>query len=78
MPFLSGVIFFFAGYLGLFASIYPYAVPPGITFQDAAAQRETLQIALWGAAIMLPVVLGYTICSYSVFRGKAGKDGYHR
>ena len=77
MPFLSGVIFFFAGYLGLFASIYPYAVPPGITFQDAAAQRETLRIALWGAAIMLPVVLGYTIYSYSVFRGKAGKDGYH-
>ena len=77
MPFVSSVIFFFAGYLGLFSTIYPYAVPPSITFHDAAAQRETLRIALWGAAIMLPVVLGYTIYSYSVFRGKAGKEGYY-
>jgi cytochrome d ubiquinol oxidase subunit II len=77
MPFVSSVVFFFAGYLGLFISIYPYAVPPGITFHDAAAQRETLRITLWGAAIILPVVLGYTIYSYSVFRGKVGKEGYY-
>ncbi len=77
MPFVSSVIFFFAGYLGLFSSMYPYAVPPSITFHDAAAQRETLRITLWGAAIILPVVLGYTIYSYSVFRGKVGKEGYY-
>ncbi len=80
MPFVSSVVFFFAGYLGLFTSIYPYAVPPSITFYDAAAQPETLRITLWGAAIMLPVVLGYTIYSYTVFRGKVGKEGegyYH-
>lgn len=78
MPFASSVVFFFAGYLGLFTSIYPYAVPPSISFYDAAAQRETLGITLWGAAVMLPVVLGYTIYSYTVFRGKAGKEGYNR
>jgi cytochrome d ubiquinol oxidase subunit II len=77
MPFVFSVVFFFAGYLGLFASIYPYAVPPSITFYDAAAQRETLEFTLWGAAIILPVVLGYTIYSYAVFRGKVGKEGYY-
>ena len=77
MPFVFSVVFFFAGYLGLFASIYPYAVPPGITFYNAAAQRETLAFTLWGAAIILPVVLGYTIYRYTVFRGKVGKEGYH-
>jgi cytochrome d ubiquinol oxidase subunit II len=77
MPFVFSVVFFFAGYLGLFSSIYPYAVPPSITFYDAAAQRETLEFTLWGAAIILPVVLGYTIHSYAVFKGKVGKEGYH-
>lgn len=76
-PFVFSVVFFFAGYMGLFASIYPYAVPPGITFYDAAAQRETLEFTLWGAAIILPVVLGYTVYSYAVFKGKVGKEGYH-
>ncbi len=77
MPFVFSVAFFFVGYLGLFASIYPYAVPPSITFYDAAAQRETLEFTLWGAAIILPVVLGYTIYSYAVFKGKVGKESYY-
>ena len=77
MPFVFSVVFFFAGYLGLFSSIYPHAVPPSITFYDAAAQRETLEFTLFGAALILPVVLGYTIYKYSVFKGKVGKEGYH-
>jgi len=51
------VIFFFAGYLGLIASIYPYAIPPSITFQEAAAQHETLRFTLWGVIIVLPLVV---------------------
>ncbi len=77
MPFVWSVVFFFAGYLGLFASIYPHAVPPYITFHDAAAERETLEITLWGAAFILPVVLAYTIYSYTVFRGKVGAEKYY-
>jgi cytochrome d ubiquinol oxidase subunit II len=77
MPFIFSVVFFFAGYLGLFASIYPHAIPPSMTFYDAAAQRETLEFTLWGAAIILPVVLGYTIHSYVVFKGKVGKESFY-
>lgn len=77
LPFVCTVILFLAGYLGLIASLYPYAVPPTITFREAAAQRETLHLALWGVIIVLPVVLGYTIYSYSVFRGKVGKEQYY-
>ena len=39
LPFLCSVVLFLAGYLGLIASVYPYAIPPGITFQQSAAQR---------------------------------------
>ena len=77
LPFFSSVIFFFAGYLGLIASIYPYAVPPSITFQEAAAQQETLRFTLWGVMIVLPLVLAYTVYSYSVFRGKVRKEQYY-
>jgi cytochrome d ubiquinol oxidase subunit II len=77
MPFVCTVLLFLAGYLGLAASLYPYAVPPTITFAEGAAQPETLRLALWGVTIVLPVVLAYTIYSYAVFRGKVGKTQYY-
>ncbi len=77
LPFVYSVIFFFAGYLGLIASIYAIAVPPSITFREAAAQQETLRFTLWGVIIVLPLALAYTVYSYSVFRGKVGKEQYY-
>jgi cytochrome bd ubiquinol oxidase subunit II len=78
LPFVCTIGFFLAGYFGLAASLYPYAIPPGITFQEAASQPETLKFTLWGTLIVLPVVLAYIIYSYAVFRGKAGDDAsYH-
>lgn len=76
-PFICTVVFFLAGYLGLIASIYPFVVPPGITFDAAAAQPETLRFSLWGAGFVLPVVLAYIIYSYSIFRGKVDQTYYH-
>jgi len=76
LPFGCSVLLFLAGYLGLIASLYPYVVPPNITFQEAAAQHETLRFTLWAVIIVLPVVLGYTIYTYSIFRGKVGKEGH--
>jgi cytochrome d ubiquinol oxidase subunit II len=76
LPFGCSVVLFLAGYLGLIASLYPYVVPPNITFQEAAAQRETLRFTLWAVIIVLPVVLAYTTYTYSIFRGKVGKEKY--
>jgi cytochrome d ubiquinol oxidase subunit II len=77
LPFGCAVLLFLAGYLGLIASLYPYVLPPSVTFQEAAGQHETLRFTLWGAMIVLPVVLGYVIYSYSIFRGKVGKERHH-
>ncbi len=76
-PFFWTTLLFLAGYLGLAASIYPYALPPSITFQDAVAQHETLRFTLWGGIIALPLVLAYTLYSHLVFLGKTGDEGYH-
>jgi cytochrome d ubiquinol oxidase subunit II len=76
-PHLYSFGLFLSGYFGLLASLYPYAIPPSITFQDAASQYETLRFMLWGTVIVLPVVLAYVIYSYSVFRGKVSAGEYY-
>jgi cytochrome d ubiquinol oxidase subunit II len=76
-PLIWAVVLFLSGYLGLAASLYPYAIPPAIKIADAAARQETLLFTLWGALIVLPVVLAYTAYSYWVFRGKVeGEESY--
>ena len=78
-PFICTLLLFLSAYLALQAGIYPYAVPPGLTIFEAAAQRETQLVTLIGALITLPFVAGYTIYSYRVFRGKVDprQAGYH-
>ena len=78
IPFFYSVLLFLSAYLGLITAIYPYAIPPSITLEQAAAQRESLLFTLWGVAIVLPVIFGYTAYSYFVFRGKVDiEEAYH-
>jgi cytochrome d ubiquinol oxidase subunit II len=77
LPFVCTVILFLAGYLGLISSLYPFAIPPTVTFRESFAQKETLRLGFWAVIIVLPVVLAYTVYRYSIFRGKVGKEGYH-
>lgn len=77
-PFLYGVLLFFSAYVGLQLAVYPNAILPDITIHQAAAQPETLLFTLWGVLLVLPFVLGYTIYSYWIFRGKVAEGaGYH-
>ncbi len=62
-PLLFSIGLFLSGYFGLATSLYPYAIPPTVTIYAAAAQAETLRFTLWGAVIVLPIVLGYIIYS---------------
>jgi len=78
VPFFASVLLFLSAYLGLQSAIYPFAILPDVTIYDAAAQKETLIFILWGAVIVLPVVLTYIFYSYWVFRGKViAEETYH-
>jgi cytochrome d ubiquinol oxidase subunit II len=77
LPLVCSILLYLSGYLGLITSLYPYAIPPHVTIQDAAAQLETMRFVLWGAGIVLPFVLGYLIYSYWVFRGKVSQEKYY-
>jgi cytochrome d ubiquinol oxidase subunit II len=73
-PMIYCIVLFLSGYCGLLTSLYPYVIPPSVTLQQAAAQPETLRFALWGALIILPVIVGNISYSYYVFWGKVGKE----
>ncbi|MFH1804861.1 MAG: cytochrome d ubiquinol oxidase subunit II [Pseudomonadota bacterium] len=68
---------FFLCYLGFGITLYPNIVPPMIDFRSAAAPDNSLAFMLVGAAIMLPIIIGYTAYAYYVFRGKIDDEGYH-
>jgi cytochrome bd ubiquinol oxidase subunit II len=77
-PFVGAVVVFLSGYLGLAASFFPYVAPYSLTYIDAANDPGALALLLGGLVLILPVILGYTVWVYWLFRGKTSADaGYH-
>jgi cytochrome d ubiquinol oxidase subunit II len=77
-PFVGALMVFLSGYAGLAAGFFPYIVPYAMTYAQAANADNALAFMLVGVAIILPVILGYTVWVYWLFRGKVTADaGYH-
>ncbi len=77
-PFVSTVALFLLGFLGLAVSNLPYIIPPTLDIWQAAAHPSSQLFMLVGVAIMLPIILGYTVFVYRTFRGKVRHgEGYH-
>ena len=77
-PFVCCVLIFALSYFGLLVSFFPYIVPYSLTINDAAAAANSQAFLLVGALFLLPVILGYTVYVYWVFRGKTDVNaGYH-
>lgn len=74
LPFFMSLLLFVLNYIGLMVSIYPWIVPYGLHFKDAAAVGPSLSLMLIGVAITLPVILAYTAYNYYVFRGKSSHE----
>ncbi|TAL64682.1 MAG: cytochrome d ubiquinol oxidase subunit II [Legionella sp.] len=75
-PFIYSIVIFLCSYIGIAISTYPYLIPHKVTFWEAAAPDSTLKFILVGVVIMLPLLLGYTLYAYYLFRGKSGEN-YH-
>jgi cytochrome d ubiquinol oxidase subunit II len=77
-PFLAAVVLFLLGYLGLVISSYPYLIPPTLTVWDTAAPPSSQLFMLVGTLILLPIILGYIVLVYWIFRGKVrAGESYH-
>ncbi len=77
IPFVAAIFIFFFCFQGLAFSFYPYIVPNQLTIWEAASAPESLKFILVGAAIVVPVILAYTLFLYRVFWGKATDLKYY-
>jgi cytochrome bd ubiquinol oxidase subunit II len=77
-PFLATIVLFMLGYLGLAISTFPYLVPPTLTVWQTAAAPASQVFMLIGTVALLPIILGYVVFVYWLFRGKVREgEGYH-
>ena len=77
-PFVLTLSFFFLGFVGLVLGIWPNIVPPDLGIHAAASSTSSQLFLGVGLLFLLPAILGYTVWSYRVFRGKVeAGDGYH-
>jgi cytochrome bd ubiquinol oxidase subunit II len=77
-PFLAAIALFLFGYAGLVISVFPYLVPPSLTIWDTAAAPASQRFMLIGTLGLLPIILGYVVFVYWIFRGKVRHgEGYH-
>jgi cytochrome bd ubiquinol oxidase subunit II len=78
LAFYSAVGLFVLAFVGLVISYAPYLVPPTLTLWQTAASVESQIFLLAGVAVILPVILAYTVFVYYTFRGKVRPgEGYH-
>ncbi len=77
-PFLAAIALFLFGYAGLVISVFPYLVPPSLTIWDTAAAPASQRFMLIGTLALLPIILGYFVFVFWIFRGKVRDgEGYH-
>ena len=77
VPFAATVAIFCLAFHGLAYSLFPYLVMDRMTIWDAAAAPKSLMFIFIGAVIVLPVIIGYSVFAYRVFRGKASDLSYY-
>lgn len=70
LPFLTLIGIFIMAYIGFLASDLPYIIPHKLTFMQAKADDGALTLMLYGAAVLLPLLLSYTAYAYHIFGGK--------
>jgi cytochrome d ubiquinol oxidase subunit II len=71
VPFCCTVGLYVLAFYGLAYSMFPYLVVDRIDVWQAASATESLLIVFVGTAVVLPVIVAYTVFAYRVFWGKA-------
>ncbi|TQV69911.1 cytochrome d ubiquinol oxidase subunit II [Exilibacterium tricleocarpae] len=77
IPFAAAVTIFLLCFQALAYSFSPYVVPEVMTVWEAASASVSLQFVLYGAVIVVPTIIAYTVFSYRVFWGKTTDLRYY-
>jgi cytochrome d ubiquinol oxidase subunit II len=75
-PFGATVGVFILAFYGLAYSLFPWLVIDRINIWQAATSPEAMTVIFAGAAVVLPVIAGYTVFAYRVFWGKSATLKY--
>jgi cytochrome d ubiquinol oxidase subunit II len=76
-PFYMVALIFVMAFGTLALSFWPYMIPFVITVDEAAAPPSSLAFMFWAGVVVFPLMLIYTVISYTVFRGKVGTATEH-
>ena len=71
VPFGATIGVFLLAFYGLAYSLFPWLVIDRINIWQAAISPESMGIILAGAAVVLPMIIGYTVFAYRIFWGKS-------
>jgi cytochrome d ubiquinol oxidase subunit II len=78
LPFYMVALIFVAAFGTLAISFWPYMIPFSITIAEGAAPHSSLAFMFWGEGLFVfPLMLLYTVISYTVFRGKVRSSERH-
>jgi cytochrome d ubiquinol oxidase subunit II len=69
-PFRAAITLFMVSFAGLAISLYPDFIPGRLTILQAASDTLTLAFMLIGIGLVFPVMIGYNLYQYAIFRGK--------
>jgi cytochrome d ubiquinol oxidase subunit II len=66
----------FFGIVGLYPNLFPSSINPrfSLTAHNASSSPLTLKIMLIVVIIFIPIVIGYQIWAYNLFKGKVTKE----
>lgn len=71
VPFGCAIGLYVLAFYGLAYSLFPYLVVDRLDIWQAASAPESLLIIFWGAVVVLPVIVLYSVFAYRIFGGKA-------
>jgi cytochrome d ubiquinol oxidase subunit II len=71
VPFGCAIGLYALAFYGLAYSLFPYLVVDRLDIWQAASAPESLLIIFWGAVVVLPVIVLYSVFAYRIFGGKA-------
>jgi cytochrome d ubiquinol oxidase subunit II len=63
-------VLFVLSFVGLAVSLFPDFVPGKLGIVEAASDTSTLVFMLIGIGLIFPVMIGYNLYQYYIFRGK--------
>src|ERR1700686_3394308 len=79
LPFYMVAVIFMSAFGTLALSFWPYMIPFVITVDGADARQSSLAFMFWGGGVFVfPLMLIYTLVSYTGFRGKVRETTGYR